>query len=356
MSSIRTALTACSVAAAGALLVSQIMRQRRRMTFRDRSVIITGGSRGLGLLLARAFGREGAKLTLLARDADELRRAELELLRYNGRVLTVQCDVRDRNQVEAAVDQIMQRFGRIDVLINNAGVIQVGPFEHMRLEDFERAMAIHYWGPLHFIRAVLPHMRQQGGGRIVNISSIGGKVAVPHLLPYCASKFALTGLSDGLRAELAKDNIRVTTVCPWLMRTGSYLQATFKGQRSREMTWFALGASLPLVSMDAHRAVKRIVEACRYGEAETLLAPQGRAIAILNAVFPSVVAGLSATVAARLLPRAVSQQGDQALRGMDLPGTRLAPSLLTRLADRAAERNNELAPELALTGKESGPY
>ena len=89
------------------------------------------------------------------------------------------------------------------MLVNNAGIIQVGPLEHMTIDDFEEAMATHFWGPLFTILAALPHMRGRGGRRIVNISSIGGKIAVPHLLPYTASKFALTGLSEGLRAELA---------------------------------------------------------------------------------------------------------------------------------------------------------
>jgi NAD(P)-dependent dehydrogenase (short-subunit alcohol dehydrogenase family) len=133
-------------------------------------------------------------------------------------VLAFPSDVRDRRQAQSAVARAIARYGRIDVLINNAGVIQSGPVEHLEVEDFEQAMAVHLWGPLYTMLAAIPHMRRQGGGRIVNIASIGGKVAVPHLLPYCTSKFALVGLSDGMRAELAKDNIRVTTVCPGLMR------------------------------------------------------------------------------------------------------------------------------------------
>ena len=135
---------------------------------------------------------------------------------------------------ERAVERVVSRHGAIDVLVNNAGIITVGPLEHASIEDFEESMAVHFWGPLHTMRAAIPHMRRQGGGRIVNISSIGGKVGVPHLAPYCASKFALVGLSEGFRAELLRYGLYVTTVCPGLMRTGSARHAVVKGQHLLE--------------------------------------------------------------------------------------------------------------------------
>ena len=313
---------------------------RRRESFRGRSVVITGGSRGLGLLMARIFAEEGARLTLVARDEGELARAADDLRRRGAQVLTLPCDVRDRAQVEEAVGRVLGRFGRVDVLINNAGVIQVGPLENMDVEDFENAMAVHFWGPLYTMLAAVPAMKRQGGGRIVNIASIGGKVAVPHLVPYSASKFALVGLSDGVRAELAGDNIKVTTVCPWLTRTGSYLNAQFKGQHERELGWFAAGASLPLVSMDAEVAARRIVESCRRGDARLMLAPQGRAAALANELFPEFTANLMKTVN-RFLPAPDPRDGDEVRKGWESTSS-LAPSLMTRLSDRAAARNNEI--------------
>src|SRR5204862_4688180 len=134
------------------------------------------------------------------------------------------------------------------VLINNAGVITVGPFEDFSKADFDEAMAIHFWAALYTLKAALPHMRKAGGGRVVNISSIGGKVGVPHLAAYCASKFALTGFSQSIRAELAKDNIRVTTVAPGLMRTGSHVNAKFKGNHAAEFAWFSVSSGTPLIS------------------------------------------------------------------------------------------------------------
>ncbi|HYY14176.1 MAG TPA: SDR family oxidoreductase, partial [Chthoniobacterales bacterium] len=212
----------------GGWLASRTWRSRR--SFTGKVALISGGSRGLGLALARQICDEGGCVAILARDPDELGRAESELSIRGGDVLTLTCDLHDRVQIQLAVQRTLERFGKIDLLINNAGIIEVGPFDHTLREDFERGMGVHFWAPLELITQVIPIMRRQGGGRVVNISSVGGKMAVPHLAAYCASKFALTGLSDSLRAELACDNIFVTTVTPGLMRTGSHVNAKFKGR------------------------------------------------------------------------------------------------------------------------------
>jgi NAD(P)-dependent dehydrogenase (short-subunit alcohol dehydrogenase family) len=225
--------------ALGALAGRQLVRGSRQVDFNGRVVVITGGSRGLGLVIARQLAAEGARLCLLARSEEELRRAA-EQFPPDTEVMTVRCDIRRRADVRAAVDAILDRQGVVDVLINNAGVIQVGPLEHMTAGDFENAMATHFWGPLHLMFEIVPAMRRSGFGRIVNISSIGGRMAVPHLAPYCASKFALTGLSDAVRTELAQYGIKVTTVTPGLMRTGSPRNADVKGQHEAEYAWFAI--------------------------------------------------------------------------------------------------------------------
>jgi NAD(P)-dependent dehydrogenase (short-subunit alcohol dehydrogenase family) len=189
----------------GCMLAARaLVRRFREYDLRNKTVLITGGSRGLGLIMARQMLQQGAHVAIIARDGPELTRARNYLEPDDERVLSVACDITDRDQVEAMVHTVQQSFGQIHVLINNAGTIQVGPAELMTLKDYEDAMNVHFWGPLYSILAVLPGMRQRREGRIVNISSIGGKVSVPHLLPYSASKFALVGLSEGLRAELAK--------------------------------------------------------------------------------------------------------------------------------------------------------
>ena len=160
-----------------------------------------------------AVRAQGARVCLLARDEDELDRAAAQVAQSgDAGVETYACDVRSKDEVERVIAEILERHSGIDVLVNNAGAIQVGPLEHMQTEDFENAMATHFWGPLYLMQACLPAMKRRGFGRIVNISSIGGRIAVPHLAPYSASKFALVGLSDAVRAEVAQHGIRVTTV------------------------------------------------------------------------------------------------------------------------------------------------
>jgi NAD(P)-dependent dehydrogenase (short-subunit alcohol dehydrogenase family) len=336
---LKNALT-LAVAGAGALLTARAVYKRfGGYDFAGKTVLITGGSRGLGLVLARGFAAEGANVAICARDPEELERARADLASRGARALAFPCDVTDRAQVKELVDVVTRHFGRIDVLVNNAGVIQVGPVELMTLEDFEQAMAVHFWGPLYATLAVLPQMRRRREGRVVNVSSIGGKVSVPHLVPYSASKFALAGLSDGLRAELAKDGVVVTSVFPGLMRTGSPRNATFKGQHRAEYAWFAVSDSLPVTSIGAERAAAQIIEACRRGRAELVITTQAQLAVKFRALFPEATADILAVVN-RLLPgpggigraRAKGKESESAL----------APSVLTTLTEWAARRNNEL--------------
>jgi NAD(P)-dependent dehydrogenase (short-subunit alcohol dehydrogenase family) len=337
----RTLAAPAAVLLAGALL-SRTVRRRKPIHFRDRVVVITGGSRGLGLLMARELAAEGARIAILARDPAELDLARRELAAVGGqRVLALPCDVGNEDEVRWAIELAAERFGQLDVLINNAGVIQAGPLEHMTIRDFEEAMRIHFWGPFFATLASLPYLRRQETGRIVNISSIGGRIAIPHLAPYSASKFALAGLSDGLRSELAREGIYVTTVFPGLLRTGSHVNARFKGKREEEFAWLALADATPLTSMAGRRAARRILEACRYGEPALTLTPQAKAIAIANTVAPNAVARLL-ELAARLLPGPRKDGGGEEARPGWQSTSRWVPSLLTRLADEAAVENNEL--------------
>lgn len=330
-----------AAAGAGALLAARAaVRWWRAYDLRGKSVLITGGSRGLGLVLAREAARQGARVAICARDPHELERARADLASRGARVFAFPCDVTDRTQVNELVRLVGQRFGGVNVLVNNAGVIQVGPVEEMTLADYEEAMNIHFWGPLYTTLAVLPEMRRRGEGRIVNIASIGGKIGVPHLVPYCASKFALVGLSEGLRAELAKDGIVVTTVCPGLMRTGSPRNATFKGQHRAEYAWFAISDSLPVTSMQAERAARQILAACKRGDAEVILTTQAVAAVKLHNLFPELTADALALVN-QLLP-GPGGIGKRRAKGKDSESG-LAPSLLTALSEGAARRNNEVA-------------
>jgi NAD(P)-dependent dehydrogenase (short-subunit alcohol dehydrogenase family) len=288
-----------------------------RYSLRDKVALITGGSRGLGLVLARQICAQGGKVALIARDPAELAHAKADLTRRGGRALTVQCDLLDAGQIQSAIRQIIDRFGKIDILINNAGIIEVGPLEHMAREDFERAMKLHFWAPLELISQIVPEMRTWGGGRVVNVSSIGGKIAVPHLAPYSASKFALTGFSDALRAELAPDNIYVTTVAPGMLRTGSHVNARFKGKQNLEFGWFAASAGAPLISMNADRAGRKILAACRRGQPSLTLTFAARLAILGNALFPNLT-GYSMKVVNHFLPGAIGEEGNQSRPGSQL--------------------------------------
>jgi short-subunit dehydrogenase len=273
----------------------------RRSSLAGEVAIVTGSSRGLGALVAGELGRAGCKLVLCARDPNELRRAADQLGRRGVEVLAVRCDVSEAAAVEVLVERTLQRFGRIDLLVNNAGTIEVGPEQTMGLADFERAMAVIFWGTVRTTLAVLPHMRARRHGRIVNVTSIGGKVAVPHLLPYGAAKFAAVGFSEGLRAELARDGISVTTIVPGLMRTGSERFASFKGDVKKERFWFSLAARLPGLSMSARRAARQIVEAARRRQAERVLGLPAQLLRLGMALCPGLGARVLATTN-RLLP------------------------------------------------------
>jgi len=328
--------------AAGALVgfwaLTRDARRRRGFELRGRVALVTGGSRGLGLVLARELVREGAQVAICARDEAELARARHQFAALGTDVFALTCDVTDRDQVEEMLAQIRERLGPVEVLINNAGTIQVGPVDEMTPADYEEALRVHFWGPLYTTLGVLPEMRRRRQGRIVNIASVGGKIAVPHLLPYSASKFALVGFSEGLRGALLKERVYVTTVCPGLMRTGSPRNASFKGRHRAEYTWFSIADSLPVLSMDATRAARRILDACRHGDAE-LVMPFATELAVrLKGLAPGLGIGLMA-LSERVLP-GPGGIGRQRRRGSESE-SRWAPSMLTALTERAAGENNE---------------
>ena len=306
-------LTGLTAAAAAYALVARSTRRAND----DRVVLITGGSRGLGLALAERFGRAGCRLVLTARNVDELIRARYTLLEQHAvlspdSVLLIPADLTDPAQAESLIDHAIAHFGRIDVLINNAGIIEVGPVEDQPLAAYRRAMATNFFAALHATQAALPHMLRIAHERpasIVNIASIGGKFAMPHLLPYVASKFALVGFSQGLHAELRHKRIRVTTVCPGLMRTGSHVHASFVGDSDKESRWFNLVATTPVLAASVRHAANRIYSAVDTGRAEITITPQAWLAARIAGAAPATAQFLASVANEYLLPESpVSNQ------------------------------------------------
>jgi short-subunit dehydrogenase len=322
------------------VLSRQLAARFRRYELHGKVAVVTGGTRGLGLVLARELMDRGADVAICARDPREVDHARVDLVRRGtGKVFAMRADLTHKDELIRFLERTERVLGPIDVLINNAGVIQVGPMEVMTAEDFDAAMKIHFWAPLHAVLAVLPQMRRRHTGRIVNITSIGAKVAVPHLLPYSASKFAGYGLSTGLREELARDGVIVTTVCPGLMRTGSPRHAKVKGKQQQEYELFKIADSLPGLTMSAERAARQILDACVRGDAEVVLSLPAKLLASLYAFSPGFVQDLFGLVA-RVLPN--GEGGSMlSLEGKD---TELGPipRFMTKLTDAASLRNNEV--------------
>jgi short-subunit dehydrogenase len=333
-------LTAAAITAAAAAARASVRRTPDDIT--GEVAIVTGASRGLGLALARELARHSARLVICARGEDQLEAAEADLLALGAEVTAVRCDLDDAGSAELLVDTALERYGRLDILINNAGIIQVGPVESTSVSDYEDAVKTMALAPVRLTLAALPVMRGQAHGRIVNITSIGGKVSVPHLLPYCTAKFAAVGFSEGLRAELGSGPVAVTTVVPGLLRTGSHLNARFSGRSEEEFTWFSLGASLPVLSMDAGTAARQIVDAMRQRRAELILTPLGQLAARGAGIFPELTSALL-YLTKQVLPAATGQHGPA------VPGSALRPALnqqvfnrLTALGRTAARQLNQL--------------
>ena len=323
----------------GAEVARRLFSRFSRYDLRGKVAVVTGGTRGLGLVLARQLIERGAAVAICSRDQAEVDRARDELLTSGGIVFAAACDVTDKDHLVAFLEETERELGAIDVLINNAGQIQVGPMELMRTHDYEAAMRVHFWAPLHATLAVLPRMRERKSGRIVNITSIGAKVPLPHLLPYSASKYAAYGFSAGLNAELAQEGICVTTVCPGLMRTGSPRHAQIKGQHEAEYSWFKIGDSLPGLSINAERAARQILDACVRGDAEVTLSLPAKGLAMLYGIAPSWMQRVFG-LANRALPSGEGASEEQ-VEGKDIP---LQPwqRAVTRLSDAASVKNNEV--------------
>jgi short-subunit dehydrogenase len=312
----------------------------RRGDLAGEVALVTGASRGLGLLLARELARRSVKLVICARDEAELTRAAGWLCECGAEVTAVPCDITNEAAPRLLVQTALDRYGKLDILVNNAGIITVAGIEGTEVADFRTALEVMTLAPVRLTLAALEVMRGQQHGRIVTIASVGGKVSVPRLLPYSVAKFGELAFSEGLRAELGRGPITVTTVVPGLMRTGSHLRAWFGGHPESEYTWFSLAASLPVVSMDAERAARRIVNAAAAGQPELILTPLAQIAARGAAISPGLTGALL-HLTHRLLPAS----GEQPPRTM---GGQLRPVIderifarLTALGRAAARRFNQ---------------
>jgi short-subunit dehydrogenase len=284
---------------------------------------------------------------LAARDAAELDRARRILLDSGAvndgeNLLTVPADLRNPEEAQKLIECAIRDFGHVDVLINNAGIITVGPVENQTIKNFHDVMESNFYTGLHCTLSVLPSMLERGEGSIANVTSIGGKIPVPHLLPYTASKFAAVGFSEGLGMELRSKGIRVTTICPGLMRTGSHRNALFTGDASREYRWFSLAANLPGASIAASRAARQIADGIAAGATFLAITPQAFFASRFGNLSPELTTSLMRAMGL-LLPRSIPGKSET-LRGEDVRDREMFPA--STIGNTAARRYNQ-APALA---------
>jgi short-subunit dehydrogenase len=339
-------LSAIAIASLPFFLLLDRWSREQGYELRGKNILITGGSRGLGLVMARQLQEAGAHLAICARDEAELRRARTDLEKRGGEVLALTCDVTEQTHVQQMIQQVRTHFasipgstGAIDVLINNAGADIISPIENLTTADYDALMRLHFWAPLYTMYEIFPEMQARRSGRIVNIASIGGKHPSPHMVAYCASKYALVGLSQGVRTELAKDGISVTTVCPGFVHTGIIDRATVKGQNKKEFVWFGIGDSLPLASASAEKVADAAIAGFRRGAVEVVVPLSSWFMTKIYGLFPELTNNVFALFNL-FLPKP-GGIGEESAIGKDSRPDWL-PDWTTYLSNRAAQRNNEL--------------
>ena len=197
-------------------------------------VLITGASQGAGKATALHFAKRGWDVTLTARSPEQLMTVADHITQMGCQALAVPADVGDADQVAGLIDKSLSTFGKIDALINNAGICLTGPADSTTLEDWQQILRTNLWGCIHTIHAALPSMLAQGSGCIINVGSFGGKMPLPQMTAYCTSKYAVTGLTETLRLELAPKNIHVGIVHPGVINSDFMERAMFRGQSDAE--------------------------------------------------------------------------------------------------------------------------
>ncbi len=276
----RLALVGCGLG-----IAAYITRQTPTPDIQGKVVIITGGSRGLGLALAEEFARQGARLALCARDSRRLEAARERIESLGAEVLVIPCDVTDQAQVQMLVDSALDRYGVVDILVNAASALRVGPVLTQDLQDFADVMDATFWGMAYATLAVLPHMLERQSGQIVNVASIAGAVSMPHLAAFDSAQSAAIGFARSLRAELAGTGIAVTTVLSGFLRESAQGTALIEDSRRSE-TWTGQIAASPLATLGTAQAARAIVTATRQGKAEVLIPSTLKALTVCYDLFP----------------------------------------------------------------------
>ncbi len=210
------------------------------MQLENKVAIVTGGNRGIGVGIVRALADAGADIVIAARNAEQCEQVAAEVRAGGRRALAVATDVTQADQVQALIDRTVAEFGGFDILVNNSGVLSISNVEELSEADFDQVLAVNVKGVFLCSKAAIPHLKQRGAGRIINVSSVAGKCGFPGTAHYCASKYAVNGFTNALAKELALDNITVNAICPGIVWTYMWEQLADHHagpDESREASW-----------------------------------------------------------------------------------------------------------------------
>ena len=248
------------------------------MDYQNKIIVITGASSGIGEAAAIEFAKKGATLVLVSRKEEKLREVEKKLSKFDSKIHVIPCDVSNKSDVNEMSQQVIEKFGRVDVLVNNAGFAIYGSVKDLSIEDIESQMATNYFGMVYCIKNFLPTMIEQNSGHIVNVASVAGSFGLPGIASYCASKFAMLGFSEGLKHELNKTNIGVTVVSPIMVRTNFFDHPSFENMPKYSPT-----------SLSPQTVAKAIVKAANSSRLEIIVPSFVRGAVWAKHTFPYII-------------------------------------------------------------------
>lgn len=230
------------------------------MSFKEKVVVITGASSGIGAASALEFAKKGASLALVARTRKKLEEIQSRLDKLHVKTLVCECDVSQKSQVQKMSNAVFDKFGTIDVLVNNAGFAIYGQVSELTIEQIEAQMATNYFGMVYCIKYFLPKMLEKNSGHIVNVASVAASFGLPGIAPYCASKFAMLGFSEGLRHELHGTKVGITVISPIMVRTNFFDDPSFTTMPKYSLT-----------SLSAQTVAKAVVSATTSSRLEIIV-------------------------------------------------------------------------------------